>query len=128
MNKQIVIVEDENIIALDIKKRLKSYGYDITAIVPSGEEAIRAAEELRPDLIIMDIVLKGEMDGFEAAEWIIARTHIPIVYLTAYSDNKTLNRMKNTTPLECLVKPFNELELRRIIDGAFKVKKTSSYN
>lgn len=126
--QNIVIVEDENIIALDIKKRLKSYGYNISAVVPSGEEAIRVAQELKPDLIIMDIVLKGKMDGIEAAEWINRRNHIPIVYLTAYSDNNTAMRIKKTTPFALLIKPFSELELKMIIEEALRPERTSSYS
>ncbi len=88
----IIIVEDERITAEDIKKALNSVGYEVPAIVPSGEEAIKAAEELKPDLVIMDIKLEGEMDGIQAAEQIRSKLGIPIIYLTAYSDEKTVQR------------------------------------
>lgn len=82
---KILIVEDENIIALNIKKKLKSFGYSIPAIASTGEEALKLTEIILPDLILMDIMLKGEMNGVEAAEQIRKRFDIPIIYLTAYS-------------------------------------------
>lgn len=120
----IIIVEDERITAEDIKKALNSVGYEVPAIVPSGEEAIKAAEELKPDLVIMDIKLEGEMDGIQAAEQIRSKLGIPIIYLTAYSDEKTVQRAKITEPSGFILKqpygflrkPFEESELNTTIE------------
>ena len=113
---KILIVEDENIIALNIKKKLKSFGYAIPAIASTGEEAVKMAEIILPDLILMDIMLKGDMDGVEAAEEIRKRFDIPVIYLTAYSDDKVLERAKITEPYAYIVKPFKANDLRSNIE------------
>lgn len=116
--KQILIVEDERLIADDIKMSLKNLGHAVCGMVSSGEEAIKIAEETHPDLVLMDIVLKGQMDGTEAAAIIRARFHIPILYLTAYADDKTLERAKVTEPYGYIVKPFENRELNSMIEIA----------
>ena len=103
-NVNILIVEDERITAEDMKKALNSVGFNVPAIVSSGEEAIKAAEELNVDLVIMDIRLEGEMDGIQAAEKIRSKLGIPIIYLTAYSDEKTVQRAKITEPSGFILK------------------------
>lgn len=113
---RVMIVEDENIVAMDIKQRLEMLGYDVTATVTTGEEAIELAEKTRPDVILMDIVLKGEVDGIEAAEEIRRRFRIPIIYITAYSDRKTLERAKVTEPFGYIIKPFEDRELHSVIE------------
>lgn len=115
---KILIVEDEGIEALDIQYRLINLGYSAPEIAYSGEEAIQKVEELCPDLVLMDIMLRGEMDGIAAAEQIHSRFDIPVVYLTAYADNDTLRRAKITGPFGYLVKPFKERELHVTIDVA----------
>ncbi|NYB52052.1 MAG: response regulator [Methanobacteriaceae archaeon] len=123
-NVQIMIVEDERITAEDIKKALNSVGFEVPAIVSSGEAAIKAAEELKPDLVLMDIKLEGEMDGIQAAEKIRSKLGIPIIYLTAYSDEKTVQRAKVTEPSGFILKqpygflrkPFEESELNTAIE------------
>ncbi len=115
---KIVIVEDEGIEAMDIQHRLISLGYASPEMVFSGEEAIRKTEEIRPDLVLMDIMLPGEIDGVAAAEQIRARFDIPVVYLTAYADEATLQRAKITEPYGYIVKPFKERELHITIDMA----------
>ncbi|MBC7096130.1 MAG: response regulator, partial [Methanobacteriales archaeon] len=110
----VMIVEDENIVAMDIKQRLEMLGYKVTATVATGEEAIELAEKTRPDVILMDIVLKGEVDGIEAAEEIRRRFKIPIIYITAYSDKKTLERAKVTEPFGYIIKPFEDKELHSV--------------
>ncbi len=118
VNTSLLIVEDENIVAIDIKEKAKSMGYKVVGIASSGEEAVELAGNKKPDLVIMDIVLKGKMDGIEAAE-IIKRDHdIPIIYLTAYADDETLKRAKLTGPLGYLIKPFEERELHTAIEVA----------
>src|SRR5574341_2598608 len=118
VKKRIMIVEDESIIADDLKENLQNLGYAVTSIASSGEEAIKKAEENKPDLVLMDIMLEGEMDGIEAAGQIRFRFNIPIVYLTAYSDEKLLERAKITEPFGYIIKPFNERELHTNIEIA----------
>jgi len=118
MKKRILIVEDEVIIARDIQSKLRELGYDTLPIVSSGEEAIEKAGELKPDLILMDIVLNGEIDGIEAAGRIGRFFNIPVVYLTAYADDKTLERAKVTDPFGYMMKPFGEKELHSTVEMA----------
>ncbi len=115
-NARIMIVEDERIIARDIKNRLKELGYHVTAIASSGDEAIRKAADTHPDLVLMDIVLKGDMDGVQTAEQIQSQFNIPVIYLTAYADDGTLERAKTTKPSGYLLKPFHIKELRSSIE------------
>jgi PAS domain S-box-containing protein len=117
-NAQILVVEDESIIAEHIHDGLKRLGYTVSAIVSSGEEAIQKVEETHPDLVLMDIVLKGNIDGIEAAKEIRTRFNIPIVYLTAYSSDSTFQRAKITEPYGYILKPFEERELRTTIEMA----------
>ena len=97
---RLLVVEDESIVAMDIKHRAEGMGYKVMGIASSGEEAISKTAEFQPDLILMDIVLKGKMDGVQAAQIIREKYEIPVVYLTAYSDEKTLGRAKLTGPFE----------------------------
>ena len=115
---KILVVEDEKIVARDIKNRLRSLGYTVPAIVSSGEEAIQKADEIRPDLVLMDIVLKGKIDGIKAAKEIYTRFDIPVIYLTAYSDKETLRRVKMTEPFGYIHKPFEIKEMRSSIEIA----------
>ncbi len=118
MKKEILIVEDERIVAEDVRTILTNFGYAVSSIVSSGEEAIARAEAVLPDLVLMDIVLKGEMDGVEAAEQIRSTLHIPVVYLTAYADSATLKRARVTAPYGYVVKPFVDKELCCIVEMA----------
>jgi len=115
---KILVVEDEVIVAEDIGFRLKKLGYIVTATVASGEEAIEKVAENRPDLVLMDIVLKGDMDGVTAAEKIRNRVDIPTVFLTAYADDQTLQRAKLTNPFGYIIKPFQQNDLRVAIEIA----------
>jgi len=115
---KILVVEDESIVAMDIKHRLESMGYIVPAITSSGEEAVEKAAETIPDLVLMDIVLKGEMDGIDAAQQIKDSFDIPVVYLTAYSDERTLKRAKITGPFGYIIKPFEDRELHSAIEVA----------
>lgn len=116
--KKILVVEDETLVAMDIKNSLKLLGYMVPAVAVSGEEAVIKAQEIQPDLILMDIRLKGEIDGVTAARLIRTKWNIPVVYLTAYSDELTLERAKITQPFGYLLKPFEEEELRVTIEIA----------
>jgi two-component system cell cycle sensor histidine kinase/response regulator CckA len=115
---QILIVEDDSIIALELEDRLRGLDYATCAVTPSGEEAIEKVAELRPDLVLMDIRLRGSMDGVEAAAEIRTRFDVPVVYLTAYADRKTLQRAKVTEPYGYIIKPFEERDLRAAIEVA----------
>ncbi len=115
---RILLVEDEAVVALDIRNRLKSLGYDVIGIVSSGEEAVKVVDALRPDLILMDIMLDGEMDGIEAAGAIKERHNIAVIYLTAYADAQTLQRAKITEPFGYIIKPFEDRELGTTIEMA----------
>lgn len=115
---KILVVEDESIIALNIKKKLKSFGYTVPAIVSTAEDAIKMTEITFPDLILMDVMLKGEMDGVRAIEEIRKKFDIPVIYLTAYSDDEVLERAKLTQPYGYIVKPFKANDLRTNIEIA----------
>jgi len=117
--RRILIVEDQRLIAADIENTLKKLGYVVVGNVASGEDAISKSEQVRPELVLMDVRLRGEMDGIHAAEIIRDRFNLPVVYLTAYADEETILRAKKTTPFGYLVKPFNERELRATIEIAF---------
>ncbi|MBU4260098.1 MAG: response regulator [Desulfobacteraceae bacterium] len=123
---KILIVEDEAIVAEDIHNSLQSLGYIISAVVSSGKEAITKIEGNRPDLVLMDIVLKGDMDGIEAASQINSRFNIPVVYLTAFTDEKTLERAKLTEPFGYIVKPFEDRELHSTVEMALYKHKIES--
>ncbi len=114
----ILVVEDETIVAKDIQCTLARLGYRTPATATSGEEALRKAAEIRPDLVLMDIVLKGSMDGVETARELRARYAVPVVYLTAYADDYALERAKTTEPAGYLLKPFQTAELRPTIEMA----------
>ncbi|MGD1713554.1 putative bifunctional diguanylate cyclase/phosphodiesterase [Dapis sp. BLCC M172] len=117
---KIMIVEDESIIAEDLADSLRTMGYTVVDIVSSGEEAILMAAEKQPNLILMDVMLQGEMDGVTAAEQIQSNLQIPIIFLTAYTDNKTLQRVKATNPFGYIVKPFEERNLHLTIEIALQ--------
>ena len=115
---QILVVEDKGIVAEDIQRSLQALGYGVSGVASSGEEAIKKAEETRPDLVLMDIMLQGELDGIEAADQIRSRFNIPIIYLTAYADDKTLERAKITEPFGYIIKPFEDRELHTTVEMA----------
>ncbi|MFW5861217.1 MAG: response regulator [Spirochaetota bacterium] len=119
----ILIVEDEAIVALDIRKSLESLGYHITGMASTGEEALTLARETRPDLVIMDIVLPGKMDGIETAKQIHAETDSPIIYLTAHSDRATVERATETMQYGYLVKPITTNELYSAIETTLQRRK-----
>ena len=115
---KILVVEDESIVAMDVQNILNGLGYAVPAIVSSGEEAIEKSAEICPDLVLMDIVLSGAMDGIEAAKVIRTRFHIPVVYLTAHTEEKTFQRAKKTEPYGFILKPFEEAELLTVLEEA----------
>ena len=116
--KKIFVVEDESIVSLEIQTRLKGLGYDVVGSAASGNEAIRKVLDLKPDLILMDIRIKGDIDGIETAAEIRKQLEIPIIFLTAYADETTLQRAKITDPFGYIIKPFEERELHINIEIA----------
>ena len=116
VNERILVVEDEELIGQDIKILLEDLGYEVPYLVPSGEEAISKAEESKADLVLMDIMLEGEIDGIEAAHKINNEYGIPVIYLTAYRSEEILERAKLTEPYAYIVKPFEERELRTNVE------------
>ncbi|NOQ46410.1 MAG: response regulator [Desulfobulbaceae bacterium] len=113
-----MIVEDEFLIASDIKMSLEEMGFAVTSIVAFGEEAKEKAEEERPDVVLMDIHLRGEMDGIEAADQIYSELRIPVIFLTAYSDENLIKRARTVGSFGYLLKPFDDRELPAMIEMA----------
>lgn len=122
--KKILVVEDELIIALDINKHLQKMGYSVFPVLSSGEEAVKKASLLKPSLILMDIVLKGKINGITAANKIISEHNIPVIFLTAYADPTTIKKAIKTNAYGYLVKPFNTRELQAAIEMALHRSKT----
>ena len=119
MNKTtILIVEDEAIIAADLAGKLHFLGYEVVGIEATGEKAVELAMSLRPQVVLLDIWLKGEMDGIETARKIRRQLDIPVIYLTAHTDPATLERAKLTDPYGFILKPFEEREISTTIEMA----------
>jgi len=115
---KILIVEDEIIVARDLQANLQRMGYEVVGIAVSGRMAVKLATRMRPDLVLMDIALKGNMDGIEAAEEIGGLFDIPVIYLTAHSDTSTFARAKMTRPSGYIIKPFEAKKLEEAIESA----------
>ena len=113
---KLLIVEDDMIIAANISLQLSNLGYEVTAIVPRGEEAILQIQENQPDIVLLDIHLKGALDGIATAHEMQKNADIPIIYLTANADEATFNRAKTTRPHAFISKPFRKLDLQRAIE------------
>ncbi|MCT4581792.1 MAG: response regulator [Flavobacteriales bacterium] len=120
----ILVVEDESIVSKDIQLSLKKLGYNVIGSATTGAKAIEMALELQPDIILMDIMLKGDINGIRATKRIQTRANIPVIYLTAYADENTLERAKVTQPYGYIIKPFKEIDLQTSIEMAlYKHKK-----
>ena len=120
----VLVVEDESIVSKDIQHSLKKLGYNVVGAAATGEQAVKLAVEAQPDIILMDIMLKGEMNGIEAATQIRQETNIPVIFLTAYADESTLNKAKVTQPYGYIIKPFKEIDIHTSIEMAlYKHKK-----
>ena len=120
---RILIVEDEAIVAMEIESSLQSLGYTVTSIADNGEKAIEKAEEEKPDLVLMDIRIKGEMDGIDAAEVIRSKFEIPVIFSTAYLDEERIERAKITIPFGYVLKPIQERDLKVTIEMALYIGK-----
>lgn len=116
---KVLIVEDESIVSLVIENSLVGFDYEVVGKAVTGEEAVEAADEYEPDIILMDIYLEGDMDGIEAARIINQKHDIPIVYLTAYSDRNTIQRALDTNPFGYLIKPFTPMELYATLEAVY---------
>jgi len=126
MKKQsIMVVEDERIIARDLQATLQRAGYDVPGLAASGEEAVAAAAKLKPDLVLMDVVLQGQMDGITAAGQIHQRLGIPVIYLSSYGDPPILERAKATEPIAYVLKPYEEQDLLTTIEVVLHQYQTS---
>jgi CheY-like chemotaxis protein len=119
---RILIVEDERLIAVDLQRRLTRLGYAVVALAASGAEAIQKALALYPDVVLMDIRLQGDMDGVEAAQQIHASTAIPVVFMTAYVDEDTQQRIRATSPWGCLYKPFAPNQVQSVLEHVLSVR------
>jgi len=120
---KILVTEDESIVAMDLKQRLEALGFEVIATVSTGAKAISQVESNLPDLILMDIQIKGNIDGIETAAKIQERFNIPIIFLTANSDTATIERAKTAGPLAYLLKPFEDRELKASIEIALSRNK-----
>ena len=116
MVARVLIVEDESIVALDLQRRLIRLGYDVPRVAATHDQALRAVHDICPDIVLMDINIAGDIDGIDTA----AKIHAPVIYLTAYSEEKTLERAKATKPYGYLIKPFSERELHATIQMAME--------
>ncbi len=114
----VLVVEDESIVSKDIQYSLKKLGYNVIGAAATGEKAIELATELKPDIILMDIMLKGDITGIEASAEIKEKLQIPIIFLTAYADESTLAKAKVTEPYAYIIKPFKEIDLHTSIEMA----------
>jgi len=120
MQQRVLIVEDERIVAFNIQQRLAKLGYDVPAVASSGQEALRLAQEIDPDLVLMDIRIEGELDGIETAALLNQQRPVPVVYLTAHSEDATLERARATHPYGYLLKPFSEREMHATVKMAIE--------
>jgi len=117
---RILIVEDEMIIAANLSLELTSLGYEVTGIIPRGEEALMHIRENQPDILLLDIQLKGEIDGIDVATQMQKDFDIPIIYLTANTDDAYFNRAKETKPHAFISKPFKKRDLQRALELTIK--------
>ena len=115
---RILIVEDEQIVAMDISISLEGMGYKVVGNTVSGAETLVMAEQMRPDLVLVDVYLQGAMDGIELARLLRDELHLPVVFLTAYSEDDLIQRVKEVEPFGYILKPFENRELRIVIEMA----------
>lgn len=120
MVKKILVVEDEGITSLELKTKLQSWGYSVVGTATSAEEALEMTRKLQPDLITMDVFIRGDEDGIQAAENIQKEMEIPLIYLTAYSSDLIMERAHKTSPYAYIIKPFEDNELKFAIELALK--------
>jgi PAS domain S-box-containing protein len=120
--KKIMIVEDEAVIALRLEQRLTEMGYDVTGISHTGEDCVKKARNLRPDLILMDVMISGDLDGIDAAKIMKEELDIPVIFMTAYTEDQIIERAKEVEPYGYIIKPIHERELKATIEIALYKK------
>ncbi|TNE56130.1 MAG: response regulator transcription factor [Bacteroidetes bacterium] len=121
----VLVVEDESIVSKDIQHSLKKLGYQVVGAAATGDKALELARETNPDIVLMDIMLKGDMNGIEVAEVVKNELNTPVIFLTAYADESTLSKAKVTEPYGYIIKPFKEIDLHTSIEMAlYKHKKS----
>jgi DNA-binding LytR/AlgR family response regulator len=114
----VLVVEDESIVSKDIQHSLKKLGYTVVGAAATGEKALEIARTEKPDIVLMDIMLKGDMNGVEVAEIVRRELNVPVIFLTAYADESTLSKAKVTEPYGYIIKPFKEIDLHTSIEMA----------
>ncbi|MBV9762392.1 MAG: response regulator [Acidobacteriaceae bacterium] len=119
---KILVVEDEQIVAMDMELQLTAFGYQVTGIATTGPEALRLAETTSPDLVVMDVQLNGALDGISTAEALQRRSAMPVVFVSAFGSSETQRRAHNASPLGYLTKPFRPEELRALVAAALEQK------
>lgn len=124
----IMVVEDEAIVALEIQIRLRAMGYNVCGICSSGENALELVEKMRPNFILMDIKLKGKMNGIETADIINEKYSIPSIFITAFSDESTLQQIKTSRNQNFLIKPLREEELKEAIVNLINKSQLNHFN
>lgn len=125
---RIMIVDDDVVLAVNLEELLNSRGYEVVGVLESGVEAINGVEDLRPDLILMDIKMPGKLDGIDAAERIMRDYDIPVIFVTGYSDEALVSRAKRLNPLGYITKPFNEEQIPAVIEiGLYNREKERRY-
>ncbi len=125
---KVMIVEDEFIIALDLKDIVKGFGYNVIAVATSGNDAVEKASQFKPELVLMDIMLKGKIDGVEAADFIRQKLDIPIVFVSSFSDEESVIRASKVSDYGYLVKPFDIDQLKEVIESALKKHEEKNYS
>ena len=120
---RVLIVEDEAIVSMALRRKLEAKGYTVPAEISSGEDVVDAVSCHRPDVVLMDIRMSGGMDGIDAATEIQRLFKLPVVYISSYSDEDTLERAKMTEPYGYLAKPFSDMALRATVDTAIQLAK-----
>jgi len=124
---KVLVVDDEAIITLQLEERLTRFGYKVVGMAASGEDAITKARELKPDLVLMDIVMPGTINGIAAAKVVHEELDIPVIFITSYADDKIIEAAKRVHPYGYIVKPFNELELKAAMELAIYRKLTENH-